>query len=137
MFKKILFSLTFCLPVVAQAEWTQLSSSDEYVTYIDPVRTKATQQSLKYAETWVKMVIHTDLTKDGLSVEDYKLAKYKIKCESNEIGLAAYYEYKKSGKLNYSEVPSYITYEPAIPESRGENMAVVVCQYLYGDEQSS
>lgn len=135
MFKKLLLSLLVAVPVIAQAEWLELSNDKEYKSYIDPDRTVSTSSSLQQAETWIKMIIHTDLSKDGLSVGDHKMAKYKVKCNSNEIGLAAVYAYKKTGQMINSYVPSYVNYEPVIPESKGEFMAYVVCNYLYGEAE--
>lgn len=133
MFKKLLLSLLVTVPVVAQAEWLELSKSEEFIYYIDPDRTVATVDSLKYGETWLKMVVHTDLTKDGLGIGDHKLVKYKVKCNSNEISYAGLYAYKK-GKLIDSYIPRYDEYDPVVPESRGELIAFVVCRYLYGEE---
>lgn len=135
MFKKILLSLIFAVPIVAQADWIKLSDGSEYTYLMDPDRIVSTSQSLKYAEAWLKLVIHTDLTKDGLSIGDYKLAKYKFKCNSSELGLVAHYSYKKSGQLVDSYKPSYAPYEPAIPDTHGEYLLEVVCSYLY-DEKS-
>lgn len=135
MFKKLLLSLISVVPVVAQAEWIEMATSEEYTSYIDPKRIVATTKSLKYAETWIKMVIHTDLTKDGLSIGDYKLVKYKLKCDSREFGLAAIYDYKKTGQLNNSYIPNYIQYESVIPESRGELMSTVVCTSLFSEPE--
>ncbi len=133
MFKKLLLSLLVTVPVVAQAEWLEFNKSEEFITYIDPDRIVATVESLQYGEAWLKMVIHTDLTKDGLGIGDYKLVKYKFKCSSNETSLAAVYAYKK-GKVIDSYIASYDKYEPVIPESNGESMAFVVCRVLYGKE---
>ncbi|QOW51636.1 MULTISPECIES: surface-adhesin E family protein [unclassified Acinetobacter] len=135
MFKKLLLSLLVAVPVIAQAEWLELLTDNEYTSYIDPERTVSTSPSLQQAETWIKMVIHTDLSKDGLSVGDHKMVKFKFKCNSNEMGLAAMYFYKKTGQMIDSYVPSYVDYEAVIPESKGEMVTYVVCDSLYGEHQ--
>ena len=136
MFKKLLVGLLITIPMVAQADWVELTTNDEYTSYIDPERTISTSSSLKYAESWIKMVIHTDLTKDGLSVGDHKLVKYKFRCNSNELGLASIYFYKQTGQMISSYIPPYVKYESVIPESRGELMSDVVCNYLYSEDNS-
>lgn len=81
------------------------------------------------------MVVHTDLSKDGLSVGDHRLVKYGVKCRTNELGLLAYYAYKKT-KLIDSYVFRSPQYEPVIPDSKGEDILNVVCAALYGEEES-
>jgi hypothetical protein len=134
MFKKLLLSLIIAIPVVAQADWIKVADGSEYTYSLDPNRIVSTSDSLKYAEAWVKMVIDNDLTKDGLSVGDYKLAKYKFKCDTTELGLVGIYLYKKSGQLFDSYKPSYVAYEPAIPDTHGERLLEVVCDYLYNNQ---
>lgn len=130
MFKKLLLSLLITVPAIAQAEWMYWGKDDEYSTYIDPERTVKTYESLQQAEVWLKMVVHTDLSKDGLSVGDHKLLKYGVKCRTNELGFLAYYAYKKT-KLIDSYVFRTPNYEPAIPDSKGENILKYVCTALY------
>ncbi|HGI7032727.1 TPA: surface-adhesin E family protein [Klebsiella aerogenes] len=135
MFKKLLLSLIVSVPVVAQADWIEWSSDDEYTTYLDPARTVKTYESLEQAEVWIKMVVHTDLSKDGLSVGDHRLAKYGVKCKTNELGFLAYYSYKKT-KLIDSYVFRSPQYEPVIPDSKGENILNLVCAMLYDKDNN-
>ncbi|WP_180107375.1 MULTISPECIES: surface-adhesin E family protein [unclassified Acinetobacter] len=135
MLKKLLLSLLVAVPVVAQADWMEWGKDDEFVTYIDPDRTVKTYETLEQAEVWLKMVVHTDLSKDGLSVGDHRLVKYGVKCRTNELGLLAYYAYKKT-KLIDSYVFRSPQYEPVIPDSKGERILYVVCAALYGQEES-
>ena len=130
-----LLSLIIAVPVVAQADWVEWNKDDEFTTYIDPKRTVKTYETLEQAEVWLKMVVHTDLSKDGLSVGDHRLVKYGVKCRTNELGFLAYYAYKKT-KLIDSYVFRSPQYEPVIPDSKGEEILYVVCTALYGEEES-
>jgi hypothetical protein len=134
MLKTLLTTITImCITNLAHAEWIAFDTDEEYTTYIDPTRTVSKYDSLQQGETWLKLVIHTDLTKDGLSVGDYKLLKYGFKCKSSELGLLAFYSYQKS-KLYDSYVFNYPKYEPAIPDTKGETILYAVCAGLYGTE---
>ncbi|MDV4317052.1 surface-adhesin E family protein [Acinetobacter indicus] len=135
MFGKLLLSLIIAIPVVAQADWMEWNKDDEFTTYIDPKRTVKTYETLEQAEVWLKMVVHTDLSKDGLSVGDHRLVKYGVKCKTNELGLLAYYAYKKT-KLIDSYIPRSTQYEPVIPDSKGESILNIVCYALYGQDDS-
>lgn len=135
MFKKLLLSLIVAVPVVAQAEWIRLGEDEEFTKYYEINRTVSTNDSLQYADTWLKLVVHTDLTKDGLAVGDYNLFKAQIKCKTLESALGAAYVYKKN-KLIDSHVVSYPKYTPIIPGSFGEDIAEVVCAALYGDTET-
>lgn len=132
MFKNLLLSLLFVAPV-AKAEWIEVDRDKETIFYMDPERIISTYDSLKYAETWVKQVIHTDVTKDGLAVGDYQLTKFNFKCNTNEFGIAAMYSYSK-GKLINSDVARSVAFSPAIPDSRGEFVTYIVCKSLYDKE---
>ena len=135
MLKKLLLSLIIAVPVVAQADWMEWNKDDEFTTYIDPDRIVKTYETLQQAEVWLKMVVHTDLSKDGLSVGDHRLVKYGVKCKTNELGLLAYYAYKKT-KLIDSYIPRSTQYEPVIPDSKGESILNIVCYVLYGQDDS-
>ncbi|WP_180108645.1 surface-adhesin E family protein [Acinetobacter sp. YH12147] len=135
MFKKLLLSLIIAIPVVAQADWMEWNKDDEFTIYLDPKRTVKTYETLEQAEVWLKMVVHTDLSKDGLSVGDHRLVKYGVKCKTNELGLLAYYAYKKT-KLIDSYIPRSTQYEPVIPDSKGESILNIVCYVLYGQDDS-
>lgn len=135
MFKKLLLSLIIAVPVVAQADWMEWNKDDEFIIYIDPDRTVKTYETLEQAEVWLKMVVHTDLSKDGLGVGDHRLIKYGVKCKTNELGLLAYYAYKKT-KLIDSYIPRSTQYEPVIPDSKGESILYAVCSALYGEDNS-
>lgn len=127
MLRIILLSLIIVVPGISQAKWVEIDQDEEFKYFIDPERSLITNDSLQYAETWIKQVIHTDLTKDGLSVGDHRLAKYNFRCNSRELSLAAVYDYRKGEVLN-SYVPSYAKFKPAIPDSRGEFFLELVCQ---------
>ena len=120
---------------MAQADWMEWNKDDEFTTYIDPDRIVKTYETVQQAEVWLKMVVHTDLSKDGLSVGDHRLVKYGVKCRTNELGFLAYYAYKKT-KLIDSYVFRSPQYEPVIPDSKGEEILYVVCTALYGEEES-
>lgn len=135
MFKKLLLSLIIAVPVVAQADWIEWEKDEEFTTYLDPKRTVKTYETLEQAEVWLKMVVHTDLSKDGLGIGDHRLIKYGVKCKTNELGLLAYYAYKKT-KLIDSYIPRSTQYEPVIPDSKGESILNIVCHVLYGQDDS-
>lgn len=129
MFKKLLLSFFVAVPVIAQAEWVEIDKDDEYAYFIDPTRSRVTNSSLQYAETWIKQVIHTDLSKDGLSVGDHRLVKYEFRCRTREYTNPAVYSYKKSSVVD-SYTPSYTTFKSVIPDSRGEFFLDQVCNGL-------
>lgn len=129
MFKKLLLSVIIAAPVIAHADWIKIDKDEEYTYYIDPERSRITNESLQYAETWIKSVIHTDLTKDGLSVGDHSMTKFNIRCTNKELALVASYRYKNGRVLN-NYTPSYPTYKAAIPDSRGEFFVELVCDIL-------
>lgn len=64
-----------------------------------------------------------------------QLLKYGVKCKTNELGLLAYYSYKKT-KLIDSQIFRSPQYEPVIPDSKGENILYAVCSALYGQGNS-
>lgn len=119
-------------PVFAYAEWIEIIEDEEFTTYMDPARITKTYETLEYADFWLKMVVHTDKTKDGLSVGDHRLVKYSVKCKTNELALKAYYAYKKT-KLIDQYVFNVPKYKPVIPDSKGEDFTNIVCGILYGD----
>lgn len=127
MLKKLLLGLIIVVPGIAQADWVEVDRDDESVFYMDPARAVFTNKSIGYAETWVKAVIHNDLTKDGLSVGDHRLTKFEFRCNGKELALAAVYEYKNGNVIN-SYIPSYKAFKPAIPDSRGEFFLDLVCE---------
>ena len=134
MFKKLLVGLLITIPMVAQAEWLQVDKNDEFISYIDPARTVTTNESLKYAEAWLKLVIHNDIKQDGLAVGDYRLVKYKYRCNSSEASLMAVHSYKKSGDHIDSETFKYDEFKSVIPDSMGEFYYEAVCGYLFHPE---
>jgi hypothetical protein len=82
MFKKLLLSLIIAVPVVAQADWVEWEKDEEFTTYLDPKRNVKTYETLEQAEVWLKMVVHTDLSKDGLGIGDHRWAVSKLKCNT-------------------------------------------------------
>lgn len=133
MFKKLLISLLFIVPIGAKAEWVQVMEDSEFLTYLDGERMKATNESLGYAEAWVKQVVHTDLSKDGLGVDDYRLFKYSFKCNSNQFALVEVHAYKGSKNID-SHRNSSLDYESLIPDTNGEDLFNIVCHIVYKPE---
>lgn len=115
------------IPTLAKAEWIEVDRDKEFTFYLDPARIVFTNKSSGYAETWIKAVIHTDLTKDGLSVGDHRITKFKFRCQSKELAIAAAYSYK-NGSVQDSYIPSYPNFKPAIPDSRGEVFLDLICE---------
>lgn len=118
------------------AEWIEFDKDNEKTFYSDPSRWSIKSEDTKKIEVWMKNVIHTDLTKDGLSVGDYQLTKHSVSCENKEIALLAYYAYSK-GKVIDSYIENYPSYTPLIPDSRGEYLANTACVMLFNPPQEA
>lgn len=129
MFKKLLLILCIFVPVVAQAEWIKVYKTSEYYMYLSNDHIIETNENLKYVDFWVKSIIHTDLTKDGLSVGDHTMNKWSGKCKTKEMGLVAINTYKNN-KILDSHVSNYPSFEPAIPDTAGEVLLEIACQVV-------
>ena len=129
MFKKILL-MSLCLSSFTHAKWVELYEDDDFITYIDPSRIKATDPDAHYAETWIKQVVNTDLQQGGLSEGDHRILKYKIKCDEQKMGIAEYFQYSKK-KLTDSYHPFYVDYSAIAPESSNERISDIVCHFLF------
>lgn len=134
MFKKLLLCLVVSTPTLVQAEWIQVLQGSEFTTYLDADRMVKTNESLGYAEAWAKQVVHTDLSKDGLSVGDHRLFKYAFRCNSGQIALIETHSYKGSKNLDSYRARTR-DYDSIIPESNGEYLFNLVCDILYPTEQ--
>lgn len=135
MFKQLLLVLAIAFPATSYAEWEYWGTDEEYVSYLDAKRIVSTNDALEYVDAWVKMVIHTDLKHDGLSVGDYVLVKYSLKCKSHEIALTAAYNYQQKYNKNIgSDIRKNPKYGPVVPDSRGEALFIAACNGLFGHE---
>lgn len=135
MLKNLILLLT-CSITLAHAEWIDVDRDDEFIVYADPNRITETNSTLHYVDSWFKYVVHTDKHKDGLSIGDHRLVKYRFKCDDSEIGLLALYDYHRTNLINaYTE--KYVEFDPVIPESRGERLINIVCHYLYNNSDDN
>lgn len=111
------------------ADWERVGSSDEYYYYVDTDKTrKASEYGKTYLKVWGKQIVYNDITKDGLSVDDYSISLWHINCNELTIGMKSYNEYKKSGKLLNSDHNSYVTMKDVIPNSIGESILEKSCK---------
>lgn len=126
MFKKLLLSLIIAVPVVAQAEWIKITESDEREYYLNANNIVDKGATIEY---WVKSVIHTDSTKDGQGVGDHSMYRWSAKCNASEQGLLSYANYRGS-KVIDSDSRSYASYRGVIPETIGETLFLIACNYI-------
>lgn len=130
---KIVFALLMIgfFSVKANAEWESVGTTNEHIYLIDPdkIRTASEYAGKSYLKVWVKNIIYNDITKDGLSVGDYKINLWHIDCNALTSGLKSYADYKKNGSLVDSQQVSYVKMEDVIPNSAGEAILEKACQY--------
>lgn len=112
------------------AEWQNIGSTDEHIYFLDPDKIrKASGYGDSYLKVWVKQVIFNDITKDGLSVNDYSIVLWQVDCNGLTIGMKSYAEYKKDGRLVNSNQKSYVSMSDVIPNSIGEGILEKACLY--------
>lgn len=135
MFKKLaLLSITLMsLSSIYAAEWFELTQSDEKKYYaspehINPIRRSSTPAT--ELEMWIKAVIYNDLTKDGMTINDYQMILYKINCPNREFGIKQNVSYNAKGKMLDSNSASSITMNKAIPETIADSIVSNACAAL-------
>ena len=124
MFKKLLLSLIVVVPVIAQAEWVEITRTNEKKYYLNNTYIKDNSDIVQY---WVKSIIYNDLTKDGQSVGDYSMQNFSGKCNSRETAFFAFTDYYNDGRVLRSDSRSYASYSVAVPESVGEFLLLAAC----------
>ena len=124
MFKKLLLSLIVVVPVIAQAEWVEITRTNEKKYYLNNTYIKDNSDIVQY---WVKSIIYNDLTKDGQSVGDHSMHNFLGKCNSRETALFAFTDYYNDGRVLKSDSTSYASYSVAVPESLGESLLLAAC----------
>lgn len=113
--------------IASAASWNRVSESDERTFYLN---TDSLKRNGNIVSAWTRSVIHTDLTKDGMSVGDYTQLRYIFNCKENTVTSDFYIEYKASGKVINSESIQFPKYAPIIPDSIGEAVFETVCNAI-------
>ena len=124
MFKKLLLSLIVVVPVIAQAEWVEVTHTNERKFYLNGTYIKDNSDTVQY---WVKSIIYNDLTKDGQSVGDFSMYNLSGKCNSRETALFAVTDYYNDGRAFRSDSIPYASYSVAVPASVGESLLLMAC----------
>lgn len=137
MFNKlILICLLSGISFPSFAEWIEFDRDQEF-TYSTNVETWNVKDKYNQViEVWMKAHIHTDLTKDGLSIGDYNLYQYSIKCNERKLGIMAAAAYKNRKVLESQNV-SYVKYDSILPDSRGDFLSRTVCNIVFNEDSSS
>lgn len=117
------------------ASWIEYDKDKENTYYSDPERWVIKNESQQIIEVWVKSVIHTDLTKDGLAVGDHMLFRFSINCLDNSNALLSVISYK-GGSILDSFHEKYPSYTPNLPDSRGEFLANVACKMSFNPDEN-
>lgn len=118
MYKAFLIML-LTLSSSVYAEWNlliQTSDSSESV-YINLDRLRVINEKSRHIEYWTKTIIDKDVEQDGLSVGDYYLSLFEVKCDSRLFALKSFHAFKKSGKSLYSDNNEYLSFKPLVPDT--------------------
>ena len=114
-------------------EWFELTQSDEKKYYASPEHLNPLSRSSGQAtelEMWVKAVIYNDLTKDGMTINDYQMTLYKIDCRNREFGIKQSISYNAKGKMLDSNSATSVTMNKTIPETIGSSIVANGCAAL-------
>lgn len=114
--------------------WQFVGKNAEYELYIAPTTIKTiqrTQFAPKYQQAWFKFHIHTDLSKDGLRVGDYKLRYFQFDCAQQTLGLVKGIDYLQDGSIAKTEMPSNVEMKPIVPDSIGQGLSDAICLDKY------
>lgn len=135
---KLLFSAIIVSMLIVNTtwanEWIFIAKNAEYELYIAPSTIKTVQRNKirpKYQQAWFKFYIHNDLTKDGLSVGDYKLRYFQFDCAQQTLGLVSGIDYFQDGTIAKNEKPQSIDMKPVVPDSVGQGLSDAICLELY------
>lgn len=117
-------------------DWKLVGKNAEYELYIEPSTIKTVQRnkiSPKYQQAWFKFYIHTDISKDGLRVGDYKLRYFQFDCAQQTLGLVSGIDYFQDGTIAKNEHPPAVDMKPVVPDSVGQGLADTICldRYAY------
>jgi hypothetical protein len=126
----LLFSFCLAPQVYAADGWIYLGSTidKEYGVYLNYPNIKEQEYLGKtYVLAWTKWVIVTDLTRDGLSVGDYRMELDRYDCSEQKTGTVSVTNYKNGKMLGKTYNATYINMEYSIPDSIGEQVLKAVC----------
>lgn len=114
--------------VANNVHWKLIGKNHEYLIYMSPssVREISKNQML-LKQAWFKFDIHTDFSKDGLNVGDYKLRYYQFDCQAQTMGVASELDYLNDGTIAKEFVPSNVQMKPIVPNSIGHKLASHIC----------
>ena len=133
---KKMFLLLFLLVGItslsfAASDWQFITNSDEKVYGVDinSVGQVSEFPYQKYKKAWIKSVIQSDLTKDGMTIGDYSMMLYWADCNAKTIGLKTITHYKNNGKVVSDKGFSnaYVQMKDVIPETIGEGILDGIC----------
>lgn len=130
MKKLIILSILGCLTTTTFAEWKQIDAEQEYYVYLDTDRIKKDYPKKGNVQAWLKFVVHTDLTPDELSVNDYKIVRYEFNCNEKTRAISAFSAYKNKNLISSDEIKKPV-YKTVFPDSTGEYNLNQVCNYVY------
>lgn len=111
-------------------KWKKIDTEQEYHVYLDTDRIKKDYPTKGNVQAWLKFVVHTDLTPDQLSLDDYKIVRYEFNCKDTTRAISALYLYQ-SKQLIHSDEIKELAYKPVVPDSTGEYNLNQVCQHVY------
>lgn len=128
--KSLIFIICFVSSMLTHADnWIDLTQSNEENFYFNlPSVHEVKEYNNTYVEAWIKAVIYNDLTKDGLSIGDYTMIRFRFDCNKQMMGLISRTKYKKSGDVfEPSYTPTYIKLDHVIPDSIGSTLIFAAC----------
>lgn len=129
--KKIVSIL--CLGLLSSATfgaWEKIDTEQEYHVFLDRDRIKKDYPQKNNVQAWLKFIVHTDLTPDELSVNDYKIVQYEFNCDEKTRAISAIFAYKNK-QLIFSDDIKTPTYKSVAPDSTGEYNLNQVCKSAY------
>lgn len=114
----------------AETNWTAIGNTNEHVYALDVNSISQVTQYpyTKYKKAWLKRIIFNDLSKDGMTVNDYTMILYWADCGAQTLGIKSNTNYKSNGKVfDTSYNPSYVTMNDVVPESIGAGILEAIC----------
>lgn len=132
--KKIIYFFTLILisnSIFANEEWFEMGRTDESRYYLNVPSVKETNVYGKsVVQSWVKMVIFNDISKDGLSVGDYSMLLYQSNCDEETLGIKSITDYKKDRVFGRPTSNSYVQMKDVLPNSIGKAILEYSCAAL-------
>ncbi|MEG6547657.1 surface-adhesin E family protein [Acinetobacter bereziniae] len=112
--------------------WLSTTYSNEFETFTNAGYVKPKGYGI--TEAWIKRVVINDITKDGLSLNDYTMYLNQYNCDEKSFKSIMYtdYSYKTGKVLNSYSYPSYSqNFKPVVPESIGASELEAICLASY------